>query len=393
MARKRTMTLFKSLSRDREGAVAVIAALFLFVLLGMGALAIDMSYAYKTRSLLQATASAAALAAAPKLGDLSQARARAQEYVEDNMPADEHGTVLDNSDVVVGNWDPDTRTWTPGGTPANALQVTARRSAANDNQLNLFLAPVLGLASLDMEASAVAYFKSPTAWDVVLVQDVTGSFSEEIDDAKIADQALLDCISNNLVNTKMGLTAFTGYGHIMTPMLPVGSGDPLSQPNYESMSDAITNLNSCGRPADPAMPPCTGTHIGVGIESATEQLDSYEPDVGIVGQSMIIVGDGAPNASAAAQSSYRASPHYSCGSSCSDNELRDMAIAAADAAYAKGYNIYAIFYDEANDDDASAFFESLVRGTGIYRRTPNSDELDELMFDLCANLTGLELVN
>ena len=91
--------------------------------------------------------------------------AKAQEYVEANMPAAIHGVVLESSDVVRGHWDPESETWTPGAMPFNAVEVTTRQSETNGNALNLFLAPILGVGSLDMEASAVAYVRAASAWD------------------------------------------------------------------------------------------------------------------------------------------------------------------------------------------------------------------------------------
>lgn len=373
---------------DREGAVAAIAAVSLVVVLGMGAFAIDMSYAYSERNLLQVTASSAALAAAPEVHDQSKMVAKALEYAEANMPAATHGTVLVGTDVVPGNWNPATKTWSPRATPFNAVQVTTRRSSANANQLDLFLAPVLGLGSLDMQASAVAYYRAPTAWDVALVQDVTGSFAEEIGDARQADQVMLDCVSNNFVNARMGLTTFTATSQVMTPMLPVGR--PANQSNYVEMSDAIDLLDSCGHFA---MPPCSGTNVAIGIERAIDQLDSYQPAQGIVGQAIVIVGDGRPQALPSAQSFYPESDYYSvCGGDCSNSDLAQMAVLAADEANSKGYDVYVVFYDEENDDAAAEFFQSLVRGSGKFRRTPNSRDLKDMMFELCTNQTELKLV-
>ena len=132
----------KSFLRDQNGAVAAMVAVSLTVILGFGALTIDMSYAYSTRNLLQVTASSAALAAAPELPNQSQVVAKALEYVEANMPAANHGTVLDNSDVVPGNWDPDTKTWTPGASssrrthtrPAHRLRCPASRGASRGSR-------------------------------------------------------------------------------------------------------------------------------------------------------------------------------------------------------------------------------------------------------------------
>ncbi len=380
--------------RESDGAIAAISSVSLVVILGMGAFAIDMSYAYSERNLLQATADAAALAAAPEVPNKSKARDKALEYAETNMPASTYGNVLVKEDIVLGHWDPATETWTPNVGPLNAVEVTTRRSSANGNRLELFLAPIFGLGSLDMEARAVAYARAPDAWDVALVQDVTGSFAEEIGDARLADQTMLDCISNNFSDSRMGLTAFTGTSHIMTPMLPVGL--PQHSSEYVQMSDAIDNLNACfprGAPSNPPMPACSGTHIGIGLERGIEQLDSYEPAPGVVGQAIVIVGDGQPDTRNSQSIDYAESDYYHvCGGDCSDGDLRQMAILAADEAAAKGYDVFVLFYDEDNDDDAATFFEGLVRGAGQFRRTPNSDELEEMMFELCSGFRDLQLV-
>jgi hypothetical protein len=387
----------KGFLREQDGAIAAISAVLLIVILGFGAFAIDMSYAYSTRNLLQVTASSAALAAAPELPNQAQAIAKAMEYVEDIMPAANHGTVLVNSDVHFLNWDIGANDWGTG--EINAVEIIAKRSSDNDNRLDLFFAPILGLGFLDMEATAVAYAKVATAWDVALVQDVTGTFIDEIGDARDADQAMLDCVANNFVDARMGLTTFSGTAptlsnpdvppHTFVPMLPVGVSGNLA--NYNALTDAIFAIqiplwqNSYSS--------SYGTHVGIGIESAIEQLDSYTPDEGIIGQAIVIVGDGKPQALPNAQSFYPESDYYGvCGGDCSSSELGEMATLAANEAFSKGYDVYAIFYDEENDDVASDFYESLIRGSGQYRRTPNSDELEEMMFDLCNSLMDLQLV-
>ena len=95
------------------------------------------------------------LAAAPELPNQGQAIAKALQYVEYNMPAVSHGAVLVGSDVKFGHWDIATETFTTD-TPFNAVEITARRSSDNDNRLDLFFGPILGLGFLDMETSAVA---------------------------------------------------------------------------------------------------------------------------------------------------------------------------------------------------------------------------------------------
>lgn len=391
---------------DQDGAIAAVSAVSLVVILGFGAFAIDMSYAYSERTLLQATADSAALAAAPELPNKHKAREMAFEYAEANMPEATHGKVLVKEDVVLGNWDPVTETWSPNVGPHNAVQITTRRSTDNGNRLDLFLAPILGIGSLDMEASAVAYAQGPSGWDVALVQDVSGSF-DEISFARDADQALLDCVSDNFTDASMGLTAFTGEATSMTDMLPVGR--PGNQTNYNELSDAIYNLNQCDSQASmPPMPACSGTNVGIGIEAAIDQLDGHNSADGIVGQAIIIVGDGRSNTSYAnrnPQGFYPDSRYYGVcdeiddqkwNRECNEAHLDQMANLAADEAERKGYDIFVVYFENDPDDivveHTAEFFEGLVRGNGEFFRTPDPSELVELVPDLCHRARALQLV-
>ena len=139
--------------------IAAMAAVCLVVILGFGIFAIGMRYAHSESDRLQATASGAALAAALALPNSTKTRAKALHYVAANMPTTNPEEVLDRTDVFVGNWDPVTETWSPGVMPFNAVKVTTRRSS---DRLDLFLGPILGLGSLDMEASSTSYFRTPT---------------------------------------------------------------------------------------------------------------------------------------------------------------------------------------------------------------------------------------
>ncbi len=184
-------SFLKRFSHEEDGAVLVLIALMLFVLLGFAALAIDMSYAHATRTKLQVTASAAALAGAQQItdadgngvDDTDDYRRGAVEYAYRNMAASTHGNIVqaacgaydpgtgsvtggsECSDIKVGNWDPDTRSftaWDDGGfSPAtmdlDAVRVRTHRSQDNGNPLNLFLAPAVGLAQLDINVAAIAW--------------------------------------------------------------------------------------------------------------------------------------------------------------------------------------------------------------------------------------------
>ena len=163
---------FRGFLHNQQGTVLIIVAAGIGVTAGIAALAIDMGNAYVLRGQLQRTADAAALAAVSQLPDETAARTEALQYANMNMSSTYHGTVLASSDVSAGNWDRGTQTFTPAGTPVNALRVIAKRSQDNGNAAPTFFAHLLGFDSLDIEVSAVAITESSVC---MLALDPTGS--------------------------------------------------------------------------------------------------------------------------------------------------------------------------------------------------------------------------
>ncbi len=177
-----------AMRRDRDGVVAVMMAATLPALVAFAALAIDMSYAYWIRTQLQHAASAAALAGASQLSlsglaaDIVDAvKAETVDYADKNLDPAVHGMTLLAPDVILGNWDPATRTFTRMGTtsgagtacpdpvnavdgtnpddclPIDAVEATTRRADMNGNPLNLFLGAAVGLAQTDISTVAIAW--------------------------------------------------------------------------------------------------------------------------------------------------------------------------------------------------------------------------------------------
>ncbi len=374
----------RRLLRSKRGVVAVMFALCMPVFVAFAALSIDMSYIFWTRNWLQVTASAAALAASKNLPNEADAVAAALEYAEKNMAAARHGPVLVEVDVITGDWDADTRTFTPGTIPATAVRVTTRKAQVNGNELNLFFAPALGMASTNISTSAVATFKRIDPWDMMIVQDVTHSFGDELGDARAADQALLGCLRDfTSRESQVGLTTFTGFAFNTEPLQAIGD-------NFDRLSQSISDFDKCD---GAGMPPCTGTHVGAGLESAIAQFTdpAYVPATNLYGQAIVIVGDGAPYYKPSAEASYQASQNlFVCDGSCDDYlELAEMKIDAANAADDLGISVFTVFFDENDDDLAAAFFEDLVRGDGVALRTPVSAELSDLLLGICTNLPHL----
>ncbi len=136
--------------------ILLLLAFLLFILFGFAALAVDVGHFYQTKDLLQVTASSAATSAALDLPDERAASATAIHFASLNMPSSEHGQVLTSSDVIFGNWNDDTRTFTSGGTPVNAVRVTTRRESSGGNAVGTFFGRLLGVTEANINATATA---------------------------------------------------------------------------------------------------------------------------------------------------------------------------------------------------------------------------------------------
>ncbi len=175
---------------DEAGSILPVFTLVLFVVLGMGALAIDSTRGFAARDQLQASADAAALAGAAVVFNPSLATANAVNYGNLNAPGGV-SSVMTNSDIVLGSWDPNTKTFTAGGASPNAVQATAQMTQSSSGGLQTQFASIFGVNNMDVRAQAIATGDNGAQWDIVIVQDVTSSFSAELGDAKTADQTLL----------------------------------------------------------------------------------------------------------------------------------------------------------------------------------------------------------
>lgn len=159
-----------SLGNDR-GAIAVMVSLLLIFLVGFAALAIDAGYLMVTRNELQNVADASALAAMRKLGeeygnltygaqmnfvaDRAEIVAEAQAAAFANAAAGKN-IVVNDADVVIGRWDGETKTLTPGLLRPDAVRVSARRDNQANGQVATLLAGVVGVRSEPVSASATA---------------------------------------------------------------------------------------------------------------------------------------------------------------------------------------------------------------------------------------------
>jgi Flp pilus assembly protein TadG len=163
----------------RQGAVLVLIAIMMAFMLTMVAFAVDVGFMNCAKTDLQRSADAAAIAACWELRkapssltpnmtstEVTNARTQAVSYAGLNKVLNATTAINSNTsnstsgDVVVGYLSnpssPSCTMDTSQLTKDNAVQVTVRRSSAENGKVPLFFAKVLGLSSETMQASATA---------------------------------------------------------------------------------------------------------------------------------------------------------------------------------------------------------------------------------------------
>jgi hypothetical protein len=135
-------------------------------LLAFVSLAVDLGHVYVVRSELQTAADAAARYGVTGIEwGVSTAQDYAVSAASENK-SDGVGVVIDpNTDIEFGKWDRAARTFTvltgSARSGADALRVTARRTAATNNAVSLLFARVLGKTSQDVRAQSIAFIDKP----------------------------------------------------------------------------------------------------------------------------------------------------------------------------------------------------------------------------------------
>jgi len=202
--------------------------LALTALLGMAALTIDVGRLVLAKQELQDAADAAALASAATLRDgmdIERAKQAAVDIAAANTILGEPAVLDPDVDVEVGAWDAELGQIVPWSAMFNsmAVQVTVRRTEDSPGgPIPLIFATLLGVDSVPMSASGAAGVvvsgnpREPV--EVMVVQDGSGSFQEEWEQAIDADFALVQLVNNvSIEDDATGFVAFNEgimeYGH------------------------------------------------------------------------------------------------------------------------------------------------------------------------------------
>ena len=344
----------------RRGIVSVWGMVALLGLCGMAALSIDFGCVYVAKQQLQNAADAAALAAAGRLrwaADAEAARADAVGVAQANLVLGQQVALDAQTDITFGVYDRATDEFTPGwlADQVPMVKVTARRTDGSpDGPVPLSFSRLFGLETVSVQATAIAGLAalgaSPASaglpslrmpLELVILQDVSQSFEQELPQAKNADVALLSLINDKAVTgDRLGVVRFRGSA-VCTSNL---AGIPDETPTLQSTIQAIqvgSELES-------------GTHTGAAIDKAVEIFD--EQGSRDAEKVIVLVSDGMPN------------PEY----------RRPLAVAAADRAAAKGIRIHTVTFIVDSQGDAD-FNASLTRNGGYDFYTPQAEELDSIL--------------
>jgi len=243
---------------NQRGVGAIMGVIMLGVFTGFAALVVDLGFLFVTKTELQNNADLAALAAGAELKGGAQTNqaaliAKAIEYSQKQLLPAAAGIVLDGADVIIGNWNPDSRTFSAGGNPTNAVQVTTRRVQANGNPVNFYFASLLGHQSGDVQATAVAYkdgLEGPTTrflcddemidTDVPSIEDLAASMGTT------SQELLSDSDGDWFIDLPAGATLEVPTGQVGdSGMFDAHSSFPFTSDSDTSFTDFL-NYNEFG---------------------------------------------------------------------------------------------------------------------------------------------------
>jgi Flp pilus assembly protein TadG len=409
---RRTRSSGAAFRRSKAGGVAMFVAVAVPPLILIGGLSVDQAYIAMRTSMLRRTAQSSALAAGQNLytyyalpSSAAALTSAATSTALLNMPTVPYGTVVPASSVQIGTWDPLAKAFTATTTNPTAVRVTALNTVANGNPVRLFFGAVAGKPTVDISTQAVVGYGTGKAFNTIIVNDLSMSFSSEVAHQRAADLAILSCISGAASTTsQLGIIGFTGVS---------GTLEPLA--NAVTAKSAITTyvngtMSYCG---NAGMPACSGSNVAAGLYSATKQLVT----AGLANSSsnIIVVTDGVPNADSTLNYTKTegtfptpTSLVPTCKmvtnskgvitSNCTDANLWTMAQNQAAYAGTLGINVSTVYYsgDTTGATNQAAYataLQTLTTGTGVALVAPTAAQIDASLGAFCASMgSALKLV-
>ena len=250
-----------SLKRAESGAVMVFVAICIAAMLAVAALAIDTGLLYSEWRDVQHGADLSALGAALVIGEggtVSQARDQAETIAQENG-IDTSTELEKDTDVKFGNWDVDSSSFSEGGTPTNAVQVTARRSVNN------IFARMVGQSNMNPNVLSVAVMRQLAAARCVLpfgVEDT--NFPAELGIGSLP----LDHTFNPPHTFTVGQNSPGNWGKLY---LPDSSGTEVNMSSFPNFCYAMLQ-DDCWLTPTQTFDPCLAP-IEIGPDELGEEYD------------------------------------------------------------------------------------------------------------------------
>ena len=382
----------------RRGNYAILVGLAATGVLTMGSVAVDSAYIHLVEAKTQAISDSAAHAALVTLKltrDIDDARKTAKAFVNAHELVGKTADVDGSTDIVFGSWDFETQEFDDSSAYVNSVRVTVRKTDDSVNgSFSTLLMRMFGSTHSTAEASSPA-IGALRYRQIVVVQDVTDSFKEEIDRARDANLAFLQAVyGDGYPGDQLGMVTFVGGATEYTGLEYVAD-------QYSSIQTDWSNLDYCDRSyypynyygppayhAAPQMMACnygstyyvssfdSGTSQGAGIYEAVDMLKAAGDDYSY--KIIVLISDGLP------ECVYKAT-EAAAEADCSAKRELD-AEEAADWAEDNGISIFSVSYNETYDAQQSALMEDLVRGHGSFYETPDADELTDILEDIATQI-------
>jgi hypothetical protein len=193
--------------RARRGNYTIVAVASIPLTFGFMAFGLDLSYLYmadiQAGHVADAASHAAFVTYRASGGDEAMGRLAAEFIVENNQVGFSPATV---ESITFGGWNPVEGGFSTEVGWVNAVEVELSR--AGENRVPLFIAPILGIEGRDIYANATTAGRTR---EIMVVQDITGSFLGDIGSARDANLDFLDYLFDHPYPfDRYGMSVFAG---------------------------------------------------------------------------------------------------------------------------------------------------------------------------------------
>lgn len=150
--------------KSEDGAITAFGLYVLMIMATLSIFGLEVAHLMSARSQLQIAADSAAHAALyyRELNNAEDSRTKALAVAFHGAPYSRYGEILDDADIVFGDWDYDTDTFIIDNTSRNAVMVTTQRNSSKSNAIVGFLSHWIGKDTWDVVTPSVFTTYRPT---------------------------------------------------------------------------------------------------------------------------------------------------------------------------------------------------------------------------------------